>query len=66
MTSVAVYLVTKYAVCLAILDALRRGMSSQDVGVDDDQRVKQVRVAVTRKIKDLGRAGKVCLKAQLM
>ncbi|CAK0784238.1 hypothetical protein CVIRNUC_007442 [Coccomyxa viridis] len=35
------------------------GLSSAlDVVVDEEQRVKQVRVAVTRKIKDLGRAGK--------
>ena len=30
----------------------------QDVDAAEEQRVKQVRVAVTRKIKDLGRAGK--------
>ena len=30
----------------------------QDVDATEEQRVKQVRVAVTRKIKDLGRAGK--------
>lgn len=32
----------------------------QEVDMVDEQRVKQVRMAVTRKIKDLGRAGKVC------